>query len=208
MIALLAALMLAPAAAADSVITQPDWIRKPNAEQLSDFYPKAAAAFDRAGRVTLDCKVRSDGTLEACRVADESPPGEGFGDAALRMTGIFQMKPFTLDGRAVSGARIYIPINFLPQSGRLDPLSGALRCYGRAAALAETNPANPDAWFAARFWAVQSMSAAAAAHRPPSALENDLSSARHRAAGADARQTKYEWGECDQAMKSALAKAK
>ena len=35
------------------------------------------------GRVTLECVIRPDGGLRDCRIISESPPGAGFGHAAL-----------------------------------------------------------------------------------------------------------------------------
>jgi hypothetical protein len=76
------------------------------------------------------------------------------------------------------------------------------------AAMADRDPASAEAWYAARFWAMQSMAAAASAHQRPSVLENDLAASREAASRAEARQAKYEADECGRAMKSALSKTK
>src|SRR5665213_213055 len=109
--------------------------------------------------------------------------------------------------RPVGGGRVRIPLNFVAPTGRLDAMSGTLRCYGRMASLAELDPNNTQAWFATRFWAVQSMSAAAAAHLPPSNLETDLSAARAAASHTASRAARSESDECDRAMNTALRKA-
>ena len=79
---------------------------------------------------SLRCRVDASGALTDCSVTDETPTGEGFGEAALAMSPLFHMRPMTRDGVPVAGGRINIPIRFgLPKAAPLT-LETALECYG------------------------------------------------------------------------------
>jgi len=99
-----------------SVITSPDWLRRPSAEDMERYYPERAQRMNVSGRASISCTVNARGTLEGCSVTSEDPSDAGFGDAALRMSKLFKMRPMTKDGAPVDGGRITIPIKFvLPQ---------------------------------------------------------------------------------------------
>ncbi|MDP8915630.1 MAG: energy transducer TonB [Pseudomonadota bacterium] len=95
------------------VITPPEWILRPAAEDAVRYYPAQALAQDLSGRVTLSCVVAVNGSLESCEVRSESPAGAGFGEASRLMAlQEFKMKPQTVDGEPVGGARVTFPITW------------------------------------------------------------------------------------------------
>ena len=97
-----------------AVITNPDWARRPNGDEFSRFYPNV----DNSGEAHIRCDVRADGRLAGCLVLSESPPGQGFGEATLKIASFFQMKPRLIDGRPVGGAVVETTIRWLaPASG-------------------------------------------------------------------------------------------
>jgi protein TonB len=99
-----------------SVVTRPDWARKPNADDMARYYPDRAQRMEVGGRATIRCTVNAKGSLENCSVVSESPADYGFGDAALKLSRLFRMKPKTLDGAPVDGGEITVPITFqVPQ---------------------------------------------------------------------------------------------
>ncbi|SJM63922.1 hypothetical protein FM111_10000 [Brevundimonas diminuta 3F5N] len=96
------------------VITLPDWVRKPTADQLMRAYPSAAEARGIGGVAELSCLVRVDGSLTGCSVTAETPGNQGFGRAAMSLSRYFRLSPRTVDGQAVDGARVTMAIRFDP----------------------------------------------------------------------------------------------
>jgi TonB family protein len=56
--------------------------------------------------------VTARGRLTGCVVKSESPPGWGFGEAALELAPRFRMKPQTRDGRATNEGVVTVPVHF------------------------------------------------------------------------------------------------
>lgn len=106
----------APAAAsqAESVgpppqITDPVWLQRPR--DTARFYPRAAFVQGVEGRVVLDCFVEVSGRLE-CAVTSETPPGQGFGEAALAIAAAHVMQPATQNGAPVRARyRMIVPFS-------------------------------------------------------------------------------------------------
>ena len=94
------------------LITQPDWVEKPTAEDLARYYPPEAVRQGVDGRTMIACDVAASGRLQACTVLMEDPAQYGFGSAALQLAQHFQMRPMSKNGQAVSGGKVRIPIRF------------------------------------------------------------------------------------------------
>jgi TonB family protein len=99
------------------LVTRPDWLELPDAEQLARAYPRLAAALSIEGHATISCKVNPAGRLHDCTVIEEQPTGFGFGAGAIEMSAAFEMRPQTRNGLPVDGGVAQVPIKFaLPRS--------------------------------------------------------------------------------------------
>lgn len=93
-------------------IDEPNWLKRPNADQLAQYYPARALDREVSGSATLSCLVTAAGALSACAVVEETPAHEGFGAAALKLARYFVMSPRTEDGTPVDGGSVRVPIKF------------------------------------------------------------------------------------------------
>jgi TonB family protein len=166
-----------------SVITMPDWLNKPSAEDLARFYPKAASKKGLDGRATIRCSVNAEGLLVDCAAISEDPAGEGFGDAAVAMASKFKMRPMTKDGVPVTGGIVRIPMRFvLPKPEPIPTLAVAMRCYGFAAAQAEATPTSPEVQLRFYGWRFLVEVKSVPQKNRPSELEAQLLSLRQEGA--------------------------
>lgn len=89
-----------PSAEGDRVtIVMPRWRERPQA----DFPNKALRLGIDAGEVELQCPVDADGRIPSCWILNETPPGAGFGEAALAGAVGARLEPRTVDGIATPG---------------------------------------------------------------------------------------------------------
>ena len=109
-------LMLVVAAVAP--VTEPVWLRRPNAEQVASAYPSGAMRDGIEGDVTLDCTVTEAGALAECVLASEAPEGMGFAAATQKLSAGMFMKPRDRQGQLVAGRPFKLTIRWaLPGGG-------------------------------------------------------------------------------------------
>ncbi|MBI1185788.1 MAG: TonB family protein [Alphaproteobacteria bacterium] len=91
------------------LIERPRWRARP--ADLGRYYPRRAETAGREGVVELECMVRVTGRLD-CAVAQETPQGWGFGQAALAIARDHNMAPAMRDGAAIEARyRMRVPFN-------------------------------------------------------------------------------------------------
>jgi TonB family protein len=95
-----------------SIITSPNWVTHPTSQDLARAYPRKARRQGITGHTKIECVVDDRGSLEQCQVIEEDPPGWGFGDAALKLKVHILMRPRTVDGKPVGGAKVVIPMSW------------------------------------------------------------------------------------------------
>lgn len=101
-----------PPIKAPPTISNPTWLSKPTAAQLGRLYPSRAVERGISGAATMECRVLATGSVTNCSIIRESPAGYGFGEAALASTRYFKLNPRTVDGQAIEGAKVQIPMGF------------------------------------------------------------------------------------------------
>ncbi len=185
MLGLILAVVLAQAAGAPdglpnaapkpAIMTNPDWQQKPTGEDVLRYYPQGAQMKGLGGRAAINCNVTAQGALADCVVSEESPIGEGFGEAALKLAPNFRMRPMLKNGVPVDGGKIHIPIRFQLPGGLVDPLTVQLSCYGQSAAMADRQPDSAEAWTA--YFSAQIAALAANSKSSPTIFEDELKGA-------------------------------
>lgn len=100
-----------PASERPKLVTNPDWVRKPDAMDLQRYYPPAAVRARQGGRAVLNCIAQATGLLRDCVVVSEAPRDLGFGAAAIGLSSVFKMRPQMVDGKPQDGS-VMIPIIF------------------------------------------------------------------------------------------------
>lgn len=97
------------------LVTQPSLLAKPTRAQIEAAYPVRAFSDGVDGAAVIDCLVTAKGALASCRLVDERPTGYGFGAAALDLAADYTLKPRLLDGEAIAGAEVQVPVRFQAQ---------------------------------------------------------------------------------------------
>jgi protein TonB len=88
----------------------PRIIRGPSPRDIARARPRGARG---RGVVGVRCRIRLDSNLDQCRVVSETPPGQGFGDAALtQLVRLFAFRPPTENGASVEGETVVVTVNF------------------------------------------------------------------------------------------------
>ena len=96
----------------EAVVTKPAWVSLPAIEDYQASFPKSQNGVNDV-RVVLGCTVVADGALSGCSVAQETPPGQGYGEGALALASKFRMSPWSTDGAPTVGAKIKLPIHYV-----------------------------------------------------------------------------------------------
>lgn len=107
--------------------TPPRYLRAPTDAELAAVWPETAKG--QPGFVVLKCTVTIKGAAEHCSVVQETPPGKGFGAAALRLAPRLSMAPaLTGTSPITSDAQFTVAFHLPPpkQTGVADFGDGSL----------------------------------------------------------------------------------
>jgi protein TonB len=112
--------MLASIIAAAAAVSAPGldippasaWQRTPTGAEFAQVYPLRPQRLSQGGEVHLRCRVTREGDVVDCSVTSESPENFGFGDAALKLMPLFQMKAVEAAKRSATGGAFDMRIVF------------------------------------------------------------------------------------------------
>ncbi|WP_091741845.1 energy transducer TonB [Phenylobacterium immobile] len=96
-------------------VGKPTWRQLPTAADLAEVFPEAARKAGRGGSELVKCRVIADGVLQACQPIRETPQGEGFGAAAVRLAHTSRMSVWSDEGLPTAGGDVTIPFRFEPE---------------------------------------------------------------------------------------------
>ena len=91
--------------------------------EFASVWPRDAYAARIRGEVMLNCDIDTHGLAERCEVASETPPGKGFGDAALQLRPTFKLTPAHDAGGPID-SWMRIAIEFNPPDPQLTVIGG------------------------------------------------------------------------------------
>ncbi len=93
-------------------VVDPDWIRRPTAKDVYEYYPVQAEKLRLPGEATMQCVVAPSGRLSGCRVVEETPEGMGFGQSTLEIARLLQVRVTTLSGASAIGRPVRVPVTW------------------------------------------------------------------------------------------------
>jgi protein TonB len=87
----------------------PRIVRGPSFRDIGRARPRGVRG---RGVVGVRCRIRLDQALDQCRVVSETPPGQGFGEAALSLSAGFRFLPPSENGVPIEGQTVVVTVNF------------------------------------------------------------------------------------------------
>jgi hypothetical protein len=112
--------------AGPSMVGNIPWRTAPTVADVLAVYPAKARANALGGRATLSCRYTKEGHLRRCEAVNVFPAGAGFGEASLKLAGMFQGPP--LGGELVNDeVKTEVVVTFAAESLTGRPVIGKPR---------------------------------------------------------------------------------
>ena len=87
------------------------WMQLPRSGDYMRSFPTRARLEHVGGRATIRCTITFNGRLTDCRVLSETPPGYGFGPAAIDLAHHMRITPATNSGQSLAGQTLDLPFS-------------------------------------------------------------------------------------------------
>lgn len=89
-----------------------DWIRRPTEAEINRYWLAEAIKRRLGGKVYLACALTRPGRPDRCIAIFEQPAGVGFGDAAVRLSRTFRIRPIRINDRDAADLPVIVPVTF------------------------------------------------------------------------------------------------
>jgi hypothetical protein len=100
------------------VANVPPWAEKaPGPADYLRVYPAKAKELGAASSVRLLCTIRQDRKLD-CETEWEQHPGQGFGEAALKVSKLYVVKK-SIEPQLQPGSKVIVPVRFAVEEERV-----------------------------------------------------------------------------------------
>ena len=93
--------------------TFPGWVSLPGPMNMAVNAPRGLMETGGSGTAILFCTAKANGKLTDCKVVREELKGMQVGEAALRVSQYFRLRPKLRDGSDVTGQTVTFPIRFV-----------------------------------------------------------------------------------------------
>jgi TonB family protein len=94
-----------------AMIEAADWIHKPGPFQIFAFLPRKFSKSGITGKVVLKCKVLPTASVSDCSVVSDTNPDGVLGDAVLKASALFKIRPRMVNGTLSDYAWVLIPVS-------------------------------------------------------------------------------------------------
>lgn len=106
----------------EPIVASPTLVSEPSDADFVKNYPVKGWNDHVEGQALLSCDLSISGALSGCSIAEETPPGEGFGEAALKLAPQYRLTPKIVDGQPVH-TKLRFRIRFVAPKLPGEPLS-------------------------------------------------------------------------------------
>jgi hypothetical protein len=116
--------LLAGSAASEPLpgLQNPEFMRRPSANDQVPLYPRRAVTRGIPGAAEIECIVGPKGEMKDCQVLTEAPAGLGFGEATIGAARYFRVPPTDAAGQPTVGKVVRLPLRWnLPLENKTAP---------------------------------------------------------------------------------------
>ncbi len=94
--------------------TPPRFVRGPSRNDVGRAHRRVDPRLRQRGTAVMRCIIQADSRLDRCAIISETPPGTGFGSAALTLAPLYRFQPPTENGQIQADQGVTVTVRFEP----------------------------------------------------------------------------------------------